>query len=206
MNRIFFLLLFVLCPVLAGAQSAGGSYYEPSDDYYIHIGSGRFTAMKRDTNTYLIDTLAYGNYKQKNSCIQVKYKKNDLKERKETIEIKDGSFVWRGMTFKKEIHFVKVEEMPSFPGGNGALMEYLSKNLKYPEETKEKGLQGRTIVRFTVKADGTLHYIQVLRSVDPALNRECARLIKSMPTWNPGKQNGHPVDVDYVIPFSVHPQ
>ena len=96
--------------------------------------------------------------------------------------------------------FDVVEEMPSFPGGNAALMSYLNSNTKYPVVAQENGVQGRVIVSFVVERDGSISDVKVARSVDPSLDREAQRVVKSMPRWTPGKQNGQTVRVKYTVP------
>ena len=96
--------------------------------------------------------------------------------------------------------FDVVEEMPSFPGGQGALMSYLASNIKYPVVAQENGVQGRVIVSFVVERDGSISDVRVARSVDPSLDREAPRVVKSMPRWKPGKQNGSAVRVKYTVP------
>ena len=96
--------------------------------------------------------------------------------------------------------FDVVEEMPSFPGGQGALMSYLASNIKYPVVAQENGVQGRVIVSFVVERDGSISDVRVARSVDPSLDRETQRVVKSMPRWKPGKQNGSAVRVKYTVP------
>ncbi|MBQ2225627.1 MAG: energy transducer TonB [Prevotella sp.] len=96
--------------------------------------------------------------------------------------------------------FDVVEQMPSFPGGNGALLEYLASHVKYPVVAQENGVQGRVIVSFVVERDGSITDVRVVRSVDPSLDREAARVVSSMPRWTPGKQNGSAVRVKYNVP------
>lgn len=96
--------------------------------------------------------------------------------------------------------FDVVEEMPSFPGGQGALMSYLASNINYPVVAQENGVQGRVIVSFVVERDGSISDVRVARSVDPSLDREAQRVVKSMPRWKPGKQNGSAVRVKYTVP------
>lgn len=96
--------------------------------------------------------------------------------------------------------FDVVEEMPSFPGGNGALMSYLASNIKYPVVAQENGVQGRVTVSFVVERDGSISDVRVARPVDPSLDREAQRVVKSMPRWKPGKQNGSAVRVKYTVP------
>lgn len=98
--------------------------------------------------------------------------------------------------------FQVVEEMPDFPGGMKALMEYLSKNVKYPVEAQTKGIQGRVIVSFIVKKDGSISDIKIVRSVDPYLDKEAERVIAAMPAWKPGKQRGQAVNVRFTVPVA----
>lgn len=102
--------------------------------------------------------------------------------------------------------FDVVEQMPSFPGGNAALMAYLSNNVKYPVVAQENGVQGRVVVSFVVERDGSITDVTVVRSVDPSLDREAQRVVRSMPHWNPGKQNGSAVRVKYNVPVSFRLQ
>lgn len=107
---------------------------------------------------------------------------------------------------KKHVHQKKhndeniyevVEQMPSFPGGQEALMAYINHNIKYPEE--DCG-QGRVIVSFIVEKDGSITNATIRRSVDPAFDREALRVISSMPKWIPGKNNGRKVRVRFNVP------
>ena len=102
--------------------------------------------------------------------------------------------------------FDVVEEMPQFPGGQAALLEYLSKNIKYPVVAEENGVQGRVIVTFVVERDGSITDVKVVKSVDPSLDKEAARVVKSMPKWQPGKQNGSAVRVKYTVPVTFRLQ
>ena len=94
-----------------------------------------------------------------------------------------------------------VEEMPSFPGGQAALMSYLENHIEYPVVAQENGVQGRVIVEFVVERDGSISDVRVVRSVDPSLDREAQRVVNSMPKWKPGKQNGECVRVRYTVPI-----
>ena len=98
--------------------------------------------------------------------------------------------------------FQVVEEMPDFPGGMKALMDYLSKNVKYPAEAHAIGAQGRVIVSFTVKKDGSIADTKVERSVNPYLDKEAMRVIAAMPKWQPGKQRGEAVNVRFTVPVA----
>ena len=102
--------------------------------------------------------------------------------------------------------FDVVEQMPSYPGGMGALMQYLSSNIKYPVIAEENGIQGRVVCTFVVERDGSITDVRVAKSVDPSLDKEACRVIKSMPHWIPGKQNGSAVRVKYTLPVTFRLQ
>ena len=102
--------------------------------------------------------------------------------------------------------FTSVEQMPQFPGGDAALMAYLRDNIHYPTVAAENGVQGRVVVGFVVERDGSITDVNVLRSVDPSLDREAMRVVKGMPRWTPGKQNGSAVRVKYQVPVSFRLQ
>lgn len=102
--------------------------------------------------------------------------------------------------------FDVVEQMPQFPGGPQALFEYLSTHIKYPVVAEENGVQGRVIVTFVVERDGSITDVKVAKSVDPSLDKEAQRVVKSMPNWIPGKQNGAAVRVKYTVPVTFRLQ
>ena len=102
--------------------------------------------------------------------------------------------------------FTVVEQMPSFPGGDAALMSYLANNIHYPTVAAKNGVQGRVVVGFVVERDGSITDVSVLRGVDPSLDREAMRVLKSMPRWTPGKQNGSAVRVKYQVPVAFRLQ
>ena len=96
--------------------------------------------------------------------------------------------------------FEVVEEMPEFPGGVDAMMEYLQKELRYPESAKEKGIQGRVTVQFIIDKEGNVTNSKETRSVDKDMDAEAIRLVKAMPKWKPGMQKGKAVAVKYTVP------
>ena len=96
--------------------------------------------------------------------------------------------------------FTVVETMPEFPGGQGALLQYLAKSIKYPVIAQENGIQGRVSCSFVVNKDGSIVDAEVIRGVDPSLDKEALRVINSMPKWNPGMQRNKPVRVKYTVP------
>jgi len=102
--------------------------------------------------------------------------------------------------------FEVVEQMPTFPGGDAALMSFLSKNIKYPVIAEENGIQGRVVATFVVERDGSITDVKVIKSVDPSLDKEAVRVLKTMPKWIPGKQNGSAVRVKYTVPVTFRLQ
>lgn len=96
--------------------------------------------------------------------------------------------------------FQIVEEMPSFPGGEQKLLEYVAKNTKYPQIARESGIQGRVFIGFVVETDGSISNVKVLRGIGGGCDEEAVRVIKSLPKWKPGKQRGKAVRVSYQIP------
>ncbi|HOM63152.1 MAG TPA: energy transducer TonB [Dysgonamonadaceae bacterium] len=101
---------------------------------------------------------------------------------------------------EEEEIFVVVENQPEFPGGQAAMMKFLSENIKYPVIAQENGIQGRVICNFVVERDGSITDVQVVRGVDPSLDKEAVRVIQSMPKWKPGMQRGKPVRVRFTLP------
>ena len=95
-----------------------------------------------------------------------------------------------------------VEVMPEFPGGMDKMANYLSENIKYPEEAKDKGISGRVFLSFVIEKDGSVTDVKVMRSVDPIVDNEAVRVVKAMPKWKPGTMKGKPVRVSYVLPIS----
>lgn len=98
--------------------------------------------------------------------------------------------------------FDVVEQQPQFPGGQSALLSWLSQNIHYPPVAEENGIQGRVVVSFVVEPDGSISNVQVVRGVDPSLDKEAVRVTKQMPKWQPGKQNGQAVRVKYNLPVT----
>jgi len=98
--------------------------------------------------------------------------------------------------------FVVVEEMPMFPGGDPALLTYISQNTVYPEVAKENNIQGRVIVRFCVTSKGGVSQVSILKGVDPELDKEAIRVVNTLPAFKPGKQGGKPVPVWYMVPIT----
>lgn len=102
--------------------------------------------------------------------------------------------------------FTVVEKMPQFPGGDPALLKYISTQIKYPIIAQENGIQGRVVVSFVVNKDGSVVDAEVVRGVDPSLDKEALRVIGTLPKWAPGEQRGKPVRVKYTVPVQFRLQ
>lgn len=99
-----------------------------------------------------------------------------------------------------DIPFQIVEDMPEFPGGQEALLKYLSSHIKYPSICRENNIQGRVVLQFIVNKDGSIVDVEVLKPVHPQLDKEAVRVVESMPKWKPGSQRGKPVRVKFTLP------
>ena len=106
---------------------------------------------------------------------------------------------------KNKVFYI-VEQMPSFPGGTVQLMKWLAEHVQYPAGALKTSVQGRVIIAFVVERDGSITDVNVVRSVDPSLDKEAARVVRNMPKWIPGKQNGAPVRVKYNVPVTFRLQ
>jgi periplasmic protein TonB len=98
--------------------------------------------------------------------------------------------------------YQKVDEMPVFPGGDAALLQYIAENTKYPKDAKEKGINGKVITRFKVTADGSVSDVSVLKGVNASIDAEAVRVIGTLPKFTPGKLNGKVVAVWYMVPIT----
>lgn len=96
--------------------------------------------------------------------------------------------------------FTIVEQKPEFPGGEAALLSWIGKNIKYPVVAAENGIQGRVVCKFVVNKDGKVGNVEVIRSVDPSLDKEAIRVLSQLPPFKPGMQRGKPVRVFYIVP------
>ena len=100
----------------------------------------------------------------------------------------------------------EADQMPEFPGGQEALMKFIADNVKYPTECEQKRVEGRVLVRFVIDEQGSVTDPNVIKSVDPQLDAEALRVVKLMPKWNPGQNEGKAVAVKYTIPFTFRLQ
>lgn len=104
----------------------------------------------------------------------------------------------------EEAVFTTVEQMPEFPGGMNALFKYITANLKFPA-ISDVCVQGRVVLRFVVRKDGSIGDVEVLHSLHPSFDEEAVKVIRGMPRWTPGKQNGKPVAVYFTLPIRFKP-
>jgi protein TonB len=131
--------------------------------------------------------------------INAEVEQNEVIEEYVPVEVEEDEVV------EQEI-FQIVEEMPSFPGGDQKMMEYVAKNIKYPQIARETGVQGKVFVNFVVEPDGSVSNVKILRGIGGGCDEEAMRVVKSMPKWKPGKQRGKPVRVSYNLPVNFRLQ
>ena len=105
-------------------------------------------------------------------------------------------------TSKEDTVYQVVDKMPEFPGGEKAMMEFLSKNIVYPEKAKEAGIQGRVFVGFVIEKDGSVSNVKIMKGIGGECDEEALRVVKSMPNWKPGKKGGKDVRVSYTLPIN----
>ena len=120
-------------------------------------------------------------------------------ERHQKAEAKASDAIAPADTTKNVVYDV-TETLPQFPGGQGVMMKYLAANIKYPASAVKAKKQGRVIVTFIIQKDGSVAKARIARSVNPELDAEALRIVKAMPNWTPGTQDGKPVNVKYTIP------
>ncbi|MEZ3575901.1 MAG: energy transducer TonB [Muribaculaceae bacterium] len=130
------------------------------------------------------------------------------------LDITEGTNDLNKMTIKEEViaapkveeeqpmNIAMVEQKPEFNGGEAAMYKWLSENIVYPSAASEEGVQGRVVVEFVVGKDGSITNVRVLRPRHPALDKEAVRVVKAMPKWIPGRNNGQPVKVTYTLPVT----
>lgn len=105
---------------------------------------------------------------------------------------------------KNQQAFDVVEQMPEYPGGIKALLDYLCQNVKYPADAEKQKIEGRVIANFVVETDGSISNVEVFRPVFPSLDAEAVRVLSAMPKWKPGMQSGKVVRVKYTVPISFN--
>jgi Ca-activated chloride channel family protein len=160
-------------------------------------------------NTYgrAIDNAALRNEMQNEKLVwrQVPGDRNALSEDPEKnkiwelVPIEEAERMDKGKKVEKPL--LAQEKMPEFPGGQAAMMQYITQNIQYPALSKEAAISGKVAVRFTVKKDGTINKPEILRGVSWEMNEEAIRLIKAMPKWTPAQQDGKPIETTFTLPI-----
>lgn len=154
---------------------------------------GSYTQIAKENENELHLILSDG----KRECyIRKKETKEEYLLRQQEAQEKENAAINEDMIYRD------VEEMPSFPEGQDGVFGYISKNIHYPVVAEENGIQGRVLVSFIIEKDGSLTDFVIEKSVDPSLDKEAIRLVRSMPKWNPGKKDGQSVNVKYTLPIT----
>ena len=189
-NRTSLLKLFALIPIVGMALVLNAK----TVTHYVYDEPQKQQPVKKGAKS--------GTIKMGNQDIKV-VEQNQAPEVQETkpVDMPNGMAV-----DAREEAFDVVEQMPEFPGGPQALMEYLMKNVSYPKSAFDANIQGRVLAQFVVDKEGTVRGAKIIKSVDPALDNEALRVINSMPKWTPGRQNGKLVNVKYTIPVTFNLQ
>ena len=125
-------------------------------------------------------------------------KGNDEENGKDIADLEDHKLI---VASEDEV-FQVVEQAPEYPGGMAALMKWIGKEIKYPSIAQEMNIEGRVIVQFVIGRDGSVRDVQVLRTVDPTMDKEAVRVVKAMRKWIPGRQRGEPVSVRFTLPIT----
>lgn len=174
-----------------------GTYLSVPEPFEINVDGQQYyldlNSIKNDT------TLMLGNHEF--YAVKNHDERNSLSVK---IDGKDFDINFAGGILKDDskIYTDAVEVAPEYPGGYNAMFDFISKNVKYPKESKEKGIEGRVYVQFVVEKDGSLNEITVLRGVSEDIDAEAIRVVKAMPNWKPGMNEGKTVRVQYVLPFN----
>ena len=173
-NRFYIAIILILIPLAALAQASGGQIRRP-------VKKQSTSRQRNDLNSSTVNN---------NNNVDLR-DNNEPPQWTPPREEDDKS-----NSSKKQI------VMPMFPGGSSGLFQYLSQNVHYPERCEKNGIQGRVVVNVIVEANGSIYEAWVENSVDPDLDKEAIRVVKNMPKWIPGNDNGNPIRVKYTIPIT----
>jgi len=161
----------------------------------------------------LLGFLAFGSYSNKATATETlkadtvaSYGIDDINRYPVIHEVIDEPAPVKTKPKKEEepIPLAMVEQKPQFPGGDTAMYSWISQNLVYPAAAAEEGASGRVVVSFIVEKDGSISNVRIIKGKHPALDAEAIRLVRRMPRWIPGRNNGHLVRVTYLIPINFH--
>ncbi len=207
---LFALLLFANCKSNGQVENENLVTIKLGEESYLSFNNPM--EINFDGTEYTLDiksvkkerTFEFGEHK-----VFVKNNRDERKSYTVTIDSApfDITYITRMLTDDSEatddseVYTGAVEVLPEYPGGTSAMFEFIQKNVKYPESAKEKGIEGRVFIQFVVEKDGSLSSFQVLRGVSEDIDAEAIRVLKMMPKWKPGMNNGEPVRVQYTMPF-----
>ncbi|RDV14371.1 TonB family protein [Pontibacter diazotrophicus] len=121
------------------------------------------------------------------------------------VEVYDGGKMVSGKLFDEaggEMEFFPMEQMPEFPGGEQKMLNWLSRNIKYPKSMRKEKVQGLVVLSYVVEENGSIGEVEVVKELHPAADAEAVRMLNSMPAWKPGLQEGKPIDVRYTLPIN----
>ncbi|MBQ6083063.1 MAG: M56 family metallopeptidase [Bacteroidales bacterium] len=221
---LFALLLFANCKSNGQEKASAEKAETPMENenlVTIKLGEESYLSFNNpmeinfDGTEYTLDiksvkkerTFEFGDHKvvvknnrdERNSyTVTIDGKPFDLKYIKDVIT---GEFPMDGYDIPESDVVMFADVMPEYPGGTNAMFDFIRKNVKYPESAKEKGIEGRVYVNFVIDKDGSISDIKVLRGLCKEIDEEAVRVVKAMPKWNPGMQDGEPVRVQYTLPF-----
>lgn len=160
-------------------------------------------ASQKVTEIAIVDEPAHKNEIKSQEEKYSSEAQSDAKKRDQVIEEVKVAFEPKAKPQNDHIiDMAMVEQKPSFPGGDAALYKWLGNQIMYPSDASEEGIQGKVIVSFVIEKDGSISLAQVVRKKHPSLDAEALRVVKKMPRWTPGKNNGQPVRVKYNLPVS----
>lgn len=184
-------------------------YYKTSDILLANLTTSSNNEILETGGMIYIDAFSNGEKCElkKGELIEISF---PSKDRKDDMQLFNGEWDKETINWIEEstqdlnkvYSSAAVDEIPSFPGGENKMMEFLSKQVKYPKIALDKGIQGIVYVGFVVGKDGTLENVRVLRGVDPTLDKTAISAVNQMPKWKPGKQKGEFVNVQFVLPVS----
>ena len=176
----------------------GSIYCEKNySDYSIRRQDGTSKTWYRDGTPHTDVNYRKGNF---DSTLK-SYWPNGVLKREDLFD--NGTLI-RGSCFDSsgvEVNFYAFEQMPEFPGGQDAMIQYLKREVNYPKKAKRKGITGKVFISFVIDKTGNVTDVRILRSVDPLLDEEAKRVVQGMPAWSPGMYDGEPVKVQYNLPI-----
>lgn len=148
--------------------------------------------------SFVFTSCSWGGSEKENAGDDASQNQEVIKQSTEVTEMEPATV---DVVTEEEV-FTVTEQMPEYPGGEEALMKYLSENIKYPEKAKEMKIEGKVFVSFVVQKDGKVADVVVLKGIGGGCDEEAVRVVSAMPNWSPGYQKGKPVNVKYTLPIS----